>query len=73
MDKEIEVKSKNRWKMSVGILIYLAVFGIAMIFMANDGNIEGVKVLSGLFYGLLAFAGGLLGINLISPAGGFKL
>lgn len=65
-------KSKNRWRMSIGILTYLGMFGVAMMFMANDGNIEGVKALSGLFYGLLGFAGGLLGINLMSPAGGFK-
>ena len=67
-----EEKSQNRWKMAKAVLAYLAIFGLGMFTMAALGNVEGVAALTGLAYGLLAFAGGLLGVNLATPAGGFK-
>lgn len=64
-------KSQNRWKMVKWVLGYLALFGLGLFALAFGGHTAAVDSLMPLAKGILMFAGGLLGINLASPVGGF--
>lgn len=67
----MDEKSRNRWHMTKWVLGYLGVFCTGLFLLAAFENIEAVKALLPLGYGILCFGAGLLGVNLASPAGGW--
>ena len=66
------IKAERRWTMTKAVLAYVGIMGVGMFAMAAFGNLTGVTALTGFAYGVLSFAASVLGVNLISPTGGFK-